>query len=111
MPFLLNHLQLLIPELEPILFRLLFRTPCYFVCTTTVLPNTSYNYFARIPRKTPSSIVQNASLLVRYLAVDVLLLLGACVAGMCLSTRCLARGIHFTIRYVKQTVNKHLVYS
>jgi hypothetical protein len=38
--FLLNHLRLPSPELEPILFRLLFSTPCYSAFTTTALPNT-----------------------------------------------------------------------
>jgi hypothetical protein len=33
--------------------------------------------------------------------MDVLLLLSACVAGMCLPTRCLAMGIHVTIHRVK----------
>jgi hypothetical protein len=60
---------------------------------SSVLLNTSYNYYARTTRKAPSSIVQNACLLVRYLAINVLLLLSACVAGMCLPTRCLAMGI------------------
>jgi hypothetical protein len=68
---------------------------CYFVSTTPVLPNT-YNHSAWTPRKTPSSIVKNACLLVRYLAMDVLLL-RARVAGMCLPTRCLAIGIHVNI--------------
>jgi hypothetical protein len=67
---------------------------------TTVLPNTSYNHFARTPRKTPSYIAQNACLLVRYLAIDVLLL-SACVAGMCLPTCCVAMGIHVTLYYDK----------
>jgi hypothetical protein len=95
--FLLNHLRLLSPELEPVPFRLLFRTACYSASTSPVLPNTSYNHFARTPRKTPFSVVQNACLLVRYLAMDVLLFLGAYVAGMSLPPRCLAMGIHVTI--------------
>jgi hypothetical protein len=37
----------------------------------------SYNTSARTPRKTPSSIVRDACLLVRYLSVEVLLLLRA----------------------------------
>jgi hypothetical protein len=71
--------------------------PCYPAPTSTVLANTSYNYFARTPRKTSSSAVKNACLLVSYVAMDVLLLLSARVAGMCLSSRCLAMGIHVTI--------------
>jgi hypothetical protein len=62
---------------------------------STVLPNTSYNHFARTPWKT-SSIVQNACLLVRYLSMY-LLLLSACVAGMYLPTLCLAMGIQVTV--------------
>jgi hypothetical protein len=50
---------------------------------TTVLLNTSYNHFARAPRETPSSVVQNARLPVRYLSMDDLLMLSVCVAGMC----------------------------
>jgi hypothetical protein len=34
----------------------------------------SYNSLARTPRKTSSSVVKNACLLVRYIAMDVLLL-------------------------------------
>jgi hypothetical protein len=63
---------------------------------TTVLPNTYYNYFAQTPRKTPSSVAQNARLPIRYLAIDDLLL-SACVAGMCLPSRCLAMVICGTI--------------
>jgi hypothetical protein len=73
LPF-LNHLQLSSPELDPILLRLLFRTPCYSASTSPVLPNTADNHFSRTPRKTPSFVVRNACLLVRYLTMDVLLL-------------------------------------
>jgi hypothetical protein len=55
-----------------------------------ILPNTSYNPFARAPQKTPSSSVDNEWLLVRYLAINVLLLLRGRVAGICLPTRCVA---------------------
>jgi hypothetical protein len=50
---------------------------------------------ARTPRKTPSSVVQSTRLPVRYLAIYeyILLLLSACVAGMCLPTHCLVMGI------------------
>jgi hypothetical protein len=74
--------------------------PATLSCSTPVLPEASYNHFARTPRKTPSSVVQNACLLVRYIAVDVLLLLSACVAEMFLPTRCLAVGIHVTIYFI-----------
>jgi hypothetical protein len=74
--------------------RILFCTPS--TVTSTVPQNTSYNYFARTLRKTPSYIVQNVCLLVCYIAMDVLLL-SACVAGMCLQNRCLAMVIHVTI--------------
>jgi hypothetical protein len=62
----------------------------------TLLPNTSYNHFARTPRKTLSSVFRNAHLPVCYLAIRVLLLLNACVAGMCSPTRCLAVDIRVT---------------
>jgi hypothetical protein len=72
LPLLLNHLRMPSPDLDPSLFRLLFCTPCYSaVSTSPLLPNTSYNNFARTIRKTPSSVVNNACLLVRYLAIRV----------------------------------------
>jgi hypothetical protein len=91
LPFLLSHLRLPSSELDPILFlldyftsRLLSSTPLYSASTTTpVLPNTSYNHFARTPWKTPSSIINNVYLLVPYLATDVLLLSRACVFWEC----------------------------
>jgi hypothetical protein len=49
------------------------------------------------PRKTPSSVVKNACLLVRYPEMDVLLLLTVYASGMCLPSRCLAMGICFTV--------------
>jgi hypothetical protein len=49
LPLPLNHLRLPSPELDPLLFWLLFRTPCYSAFTISVLPNTSYNHFARTP--------------------------------------------------------------
>jgi hypothetical protein len=70
----------------------------------TVLPNTSYNHFARTPPKTQSSVAQNARLPVCYLAIDVILLLSAYIAGICLPIRYLAMGIHVTI-YVPSFIN------
>jgi hypothetical protein len=58
----------------------------------------SYNSSPRIPRKTPSSVVKNACSLVRYLAMDVLLLT-AYAARMCLPSRWLAMGICVTILF------------
>jgi hypothetical protein len=59
LPFLPNHLGLPSPELDPIPdYCSIFRPLCFFYFTL-VLPNTSYNHLARIPRKTPSSIVKN----------------------------------------------------
>jgi hypothetical protein len=55
------------------------------------------NYFSRIPQKTLSSVVQNERLPVCYIAVNIFLLLNACVVRMCLPTRCLAMGTHVTI--------------
>jgi hypothetical protein len=55
----------------------------------------SYNSSARTPRKTPPSVVKNACLLVRYLAVDVLL--RAYASGICLPSCCLAMGICITL--------------
>jgi hypothetical protein len=95
-PF-LPFLQLAIPKTRLDYPRLLFYTPLYSVFsayTTFVLP--SYNHFPRTPRKTPSSIVKNSCLLVRYLAIDVLLFRAFASAGMSLSTRCLAMDTHVT---------------
>jgi hypothetical protein len=44
-----------------------------------------------------SSIVQNACLLVRYLAMDVLFFRAFTSAEICLPTRCLAMGIHVIV--------------
>jgi hypothetical protein len=86
----IDRLRLPSPEPEPVLSTAVL----YSVCRLTVH---SYNSSARIPRKTPSSIVKNASLLIHYLARDVLLLKAFFFAEMCLPTRCLAMGIHVTI--------------
>jgi hypothetical protein len=52
--------------------RLLVYTPCYSI---RLMTRPFYKPLARIPRKTPPSIVNDACLLVRYLAMDVLPLL------------------------------------
>jgi hypothetical protein len=44
-----------------------------------------------------ASIVKNACLLIRYLAVDILMLRAFTSAGMYLPSRCLAMGIHVII--------------
>jgi hypothetical protein len=54
LPFLLNHLRLSSPELDPVLLQLLFCTPFSSAFTSPPLPNTSYKQFARTPRKEPS---------------------------------------------------------
>jgi hypothetical protein len=61
-------------------------------CTPSILLTVpSYNFSAQTPRKTPSSVVNSTCLLVRYLAMDVLLL--SLTSGMCLPSRCLAMDI------------------
>jgi hypothetical protein len=51
---------------------------CIYNIQQSVLPFVPpYNSSARIPRKIPSSVINNACLLVRYVAMDVLLLLRA----------------------------------
>jgi hypothetical protein len=63
---------------------LLSSTAVYSLALTTpVLLNTFYNNFATIPWKILFSTVKNACLLVHYLAMDVLPLMIAFVAGMC----------------------------
>jgi hypothetical protein len=77
LPFLLNHFRLTSPELDqiPIPSRLLhFTLQLLFSTSSRLLTVPSYNSSARTPRKTPSSVVRNACLLVRYLTMDVLLL-------------------------------------
>jgi hypothetical protein len=56
----------------------------------------SFNSSARTPWKTPSSVVKNECLLVRYLAM-VVLLLRTYASGMCLPSCCLAMGICVTL--------------
>jgi hypothetical protein len=53
-----------------------------------------YTYYA-IP-----AIVEKASLLIRCLAIDVLLLRAYASAGMCLPSRCLAMGLYVTILWL-----------
>jgi hypothetical protein len=53
-----------------------FWLPNALRCTPSILSTVpSYNSSARTPRKTPSSLVNNACLLVRYIAMNILLLL------------------------------------
>jgi hypothetical protein len=73
---LLNHLRLPSIELDPILFlldyftsRLMFSNPLYISPRRLTVP--SYNSSVRTSRKTPSSIVKNSYLLVRYLAMGI----------------------------------------
>jgi hypothetical protein len=94
--FLLRHLRLSSPELTHFCFDYSSVLRLLYFYFTSVLQNTFYNHTARTPGKTPSSIVKNACLLVRYLAI-VVLLLSVFVAVMCLPTRCLAMDIHVTI--------------
>jgi hypothetical protein len=56
----------------------------------------SYNSSARTPRKMPSSVIKNACLLVRYLAIDILLFRAFASAGMCLA-RGMARTTQITL--------------
>jgi hypothetical protein len=55
-----------------------------------------YNYFERTTQKT-QSVVKEACLLIRYVAVDVLLLCAFASAAVYLPSRCLAMGIHVTL--------------
>jgi hypothetical protein len=84
-------------------------TPSYSVVllqfwTELRLTVSSYDSSARTPRKTASSVFDNACLFVRYLAMDVLLLT-AYTSGMCLPSHCLAMGTCITIlKYLKQNI-------
>jgi hypothetical protein len=90
--FLLNHLELPSPGLDPIHFfldyfasRLLFSTSSILLLPFRSLPNTSYKHCARNPRKISSSIVKNVCLLVRYLSMGVLQLLNKYASRECLT--------------------------
>jgi hypothetical protein len=62
-----------------------------FRCTLCrLLTVSSYNSSSRTQRKTQFYVYKNARLSVRYLAMDVLLLLSAYSSGICLPSRCLA---------------------
>jgi hypothetical protein len=82
--FLLNHLPLSSPELHQILdYSWLFYSTTQsllFYTLSRILTVPTYTSSARTPRKTQSSVVKNACLLVRRLAIDVLLL-GALLCG------------------------------
>jgi hypothetical protein len=78
LPFILNRLRPTSPDLDPIPIssRLLHvRTTIVYSYHSSFGTRLSYNYSARTPKKTPSSIVKYACLLARYLVMDVLLLL------------------------------------
>jgi hypothetical protein len=97
-PF-LPFLQLPIPNIWLSSSQLLFYTPCYFAYTSlrsrqTLLITTLHG----LHEKTPFSVVKNSCLLVCYLTMG-LLLLSACVAGMCLPTRYLATGTYIAIYF------------
>jgi hypothetical protein len=66
-------------------------TGLFTLCYCSILPASSdcalLNPSARIPKKTPYSVVKNACLLVRNLAMDVLL---SHARVLCLQSRCLA---------------------
>jgi hypothetical protein len=87
--FLLDHLRLPSPELNPILDSNNFKRPSLSL----------YNPSARTTQKTQLSIIDEACLLIPCLAVDVLLLLAYASSGMCLPSRCLAMGLFVTIYY------------
>jgi hypothetical protein len=74
LPFLLNHLGLPSPELDPIPIPSLllhFATTVLFSYHSSFGTLISYNPSARTPRKTSCSIIKDACLLVRYLAIDI----------------------------------------
>jgi hypothetical protein len=95
---------------RPILFLPFLRLPiprldstrmdynCMLRCIPSRLLTVHFcNNSARTPRKTLSSLVKIACLLVRYLAIDVLFFHAFASAGICLASRWLAMGIHVTI--------------
>jgi hypothetical protein len=71
-----------------------------WIFPSCLLPVPSYNSSVRTPQKTQFSVVKITCLLVRYLAMDVLLL-RACVTETCLPTRSLAIGLHVTVVFYR----------
>jgi hypothetical protein len=69
------------------------RIPLYPALCCRTLP---YNHFARTTQKTAST-VNEACLLIRCLAIEVLLLRALAPAGMCLPSSCLAIGLRVTV--------------
>jgi hypothetical protein len=62
--------------------------------------NPLYNHFAlTTQKKVPASIVKEACLLIRWLAICVLLLRLLAPTGMCLPGRCLAMSVYVTLLY------------
>jgi hypothetical protein len=80
-------------------FRRLDSISLDYCCILCFCYSCPAEHFSRTPRKTPSSIVQNACLLIRYLEMDVLLFRAFTSAGICLPTRCLAMGVHVAISF------------
>jgi hypothetical protein len=79
--------------------------PLFCSCQIRILDSSLYycsmllyaaQHFARTTQKT-ASLVKEACLLIRCLAMDVLLLLALAPAGMCLRSRCLAVGLSVTM--------------
>jgi hypothetical protein len=93
LPFVLSGLRLPSPELESVLFRLLFYT---MYTPSRPLTAPSYNSSARIPRKRQPPVVKESCSQLRCPAIDVPPL-RAVVSGKCLPIRCLAMGIYVTI--------------
>jgi hypothetical protein len=96
----LDSVQILWSEAHPAMLAsrnstLRFSTRLLFSTRSRLLTVSFYNPSARAPQKT-AYIVNEMCLPRRYLVVDVLLSLALASAGICLSSRCLAVGLHVT---------------
>jgi hypothetical protein len=79
-------------QLNSVALLVLLCTPSYSFSSFV----SYYNASARTTKKSPYSVVKNVYLLVRYLAMNVVLL-KAHASGTCLLSSCVAMGIYVTI--------------
>jgi hypothetical protein len=97
--FLLSHLRLPSPELDPVSLRLLFCTlsPTLLVLSSLMFCRTLLINTLHEPHGKHRLLLSRMCLLVRYLAMDVLFFRAFASTGMCLPSRCQSVGIHVTI--------------
>jgi hypothetical protein len=88
LPFLLNHLTLPSPELDPFPDNSTLKRPSLFL----------YNPLGRDDSENIASLLlRRLVLLIRCLAMGILLMRALVPAGMCLPSRCVAIGLYITL--------------